>query len=159
MDFIHYLNLPPIPEDIINNLNRNWNQYKRKADYGNGTYIWSDSFNEEMNTWCQKNISSSMHFGFQIISGNLPKHKDVGTVSKLIYLVESGGPNATTNFYDDKDPTVKIGSVIIEPKKWHALKVDVIHDVTNVDLAKTRFSITGRLFGEEVDHNYPFCYN
>lgn len=46
---IRYLNLPAIPVDIMSRLNRDFGQYKTKANPLNKVYVWSDDFNEEVN--------------------------------------------------------------------------------------------------------------
>ena len=141
--YIRYLNLPVIPNNIIDSINRNYDEYKKVTH--KETYTWSDSFNKEINEWCQNNICNSMYWGFQFITGDMFLHKDVGTLIKLNCLVDTGGNNVSTEFYED-DQTTLLDSVIIEPHKWHILKADTYHCVKNVEVGQTRFSITGRIF-------------
>lgn len=144
--YIHYLNFPRIPDQIINQLSREFNQYQPKSRYGNGTYTWSDSFNIDVNNWCQQYIAESMYFGFQIINQNLPIHKDIGTLIKLNYVIDTGGTNVVTKFWDN-DKTTLLASYKIEPNRWHIFKADTFHSVENIQLNHTRFGVTGRVFG------------
>lgn len=139
---IRYLNLPQVPQSIVDNLNYNFNEYNQRNRLGN-TYLWSDSFNEEVNAWCQANICADMYWGFQIISGDLPVHKDLGTETKLIYLITTGGSNVLTNFYYEDKITVT-DSYTIPAGRWHLLQANRYHSVDNVE--SVRFSITGRVF-------------
>lgn len=141
---IRYLELPKIPNSIIDNLPADWKQYDQKVSYSGSNYTWTDSFNQEINSWCQEHISQGMYFGFQIMTGNVPMHKDVGTLTKLVYLLQPGGKNVTTNFYND-DRTLA-HSFVIEPFRWHVLRADSFHSVDHIEPDQVRFSITGRIF-------------
>jgi len=142
---IRYLNLPSIPKEIINNLNYEFDRYDTTVSYLDKTYVWSDDFNQEISLWCKKNICNTMHWGFQIINGDLPIHKDVGTTLKLIYLIRSGGSEVKTNFFQD-DETTLTHSYVIPVEQWHILKADDFHSVSGVHTGQTRFSLTGRIF-------------
>ena len=109
---IRYLNLPKIPVEILDNLNYNFDQYSFKATYLNGAYKWSDDFSQQVDTWCKQNICDTMHWGFQFMNNNIIAHKDVGTEVKLTYLIDTGGSNVRTNFFED-NKTVCYGSFVI----------------------------------------------
>lgn len=140
---IRYLNLPRIPEDIIAKINFNFDQYEKKVS--GVTYTWSDSFNAEVNQWCRENICQDMYWAFQIMTGDLPVHKDRVTETKLLYLLQTGGNEVTTYFLDDDQKTVT-QNYVIEPHRWHILRANAYHGVKNI--TGVRFSITGRVFPE-----------
>jgi len=142
LPLIRYINLPQIPAGIIDNLNYNFDQYDQRNRLGD-VYLWSDSFNAEVNEWCRANISKDMYWGFQIISGDLPAHKDIGTEIKLTYLINTGGDGVLTNFYEEDKITVT-NSYNIPAGRWHLLQANRYHSVHNVE--SVRFSITGRVF-------------
>jgi hypothetical protein len=143
--YFHYVNLPKIPNEILKQINYDFSSYNNKTVAHNGNYRWTDSHNKIINDWCQRNICKEMYWAFQIISGDLSIHKDKGTKTKFIYLLEAGGDNVITEFYDE-DKTSVIQSVVIEPYRWHVLKVDSFHCVKNINPGKIRFSITGKIF-------------
>jgi hypothetical protein len=144
--YIQYLNLPQIPDDLLQKINKDFNSYKKQpGHYNQDTYWWSDSFNNEINDWCQKNICADMYFGFQASTGNLDLHKDHVTKTKLTYLLDCGGDNVLTEFFDD-DYRTKLATYIIQKNRWHIFKADTSHRVLNVESGKIRFSITGRIF-------------
>ena len=147
--YYRYIDLPKLPENILKNINRNFHEYEKKDNVRNAisyqVYTWSDSFNEEINQWCQENICSSMYWGFQIINGDIPVHRDMNTLTKFTYILDSGGPEVFTEWYDEDQSTV-IDSVVLETHRWHILKVDAFHSVRGVQPGMKRFSITGRIF-------------
>lgn len=144
---IRFLNLPKIPDYIVANLNRQFDQYTKKVQYLDGAYVWSDDWSELINEWCKNNICSTMHWGFQIMSADIPMHKDTGTETKLIYLIEPGGANVVTNFYKDDKHTVT-HSYVIPTNQWHVLRANAYHSVDGIEPGQTRFSLTGRIFPE-----------
>jgi hypothetical protein len=144
--YYRYINLPKLPENILQKVNWNFNEYEKKTtEQSDNIYTWSDSFNDEVNQWCQNNICSDMYWGFQIIRGDLSPHKDNGTLTKFVYLLDNGGPDVITEWFNE-DKTTVVDSVILETHRWHILKVDSFHGVRGVLPSKTRFSITGVIF-------------
>lgn len=144
-EYIRYLNVPKFPQQIIDSATRDFSLYERKVDSRFDTYMWTDSFNEQINQWCQSNICSNMYFAFQIITGDLAMHKDRGTKIKMNYLIQTGGDDVLTEFFDD-DQQTKLASYNIVADRWHIFKADTYHSVTNIAPGQVRFSITGRIF-------------
>lgn len=143
--YFRYLNLPPIPENLLDQLPRDFDSYQRKdpGKWGDG-YKWTDSHNQDINAWCQANICDSMYWGFQIIKSDLAPHIDNGTKYKLVYLIDTGGPDILTEWFDQE--LNQVDSVILEAKRWHMLKVDSLHSVRGLLPGAVRHSVTGRLF-------------
>lgn len=145
-EFFRYVNFPSIPKSLIGKLNRNLSEYSRKAPSKiPDEFLWSDDNNHDLNHWCQQNICTSMYFAFQLIFKDLPLHKDMGSVCKLNYILESGGKNVVNEWYDEDQKTL-LQSATIQPMKWHMFKADTYHAVKNIDLGKIRFAITARVF-------------
>ena len=103
-----------------------------------------DEFNKEINSWCQENICDTMYWAFQIVSNDLPMHRDLGTKIKLTYILQTGGKDTVTEWYNDKEELVE--SVALEPFRWHIFKADSYHAVKNITPGQQRFSVTGRVF-------------
>ena len=143
--YIQYLNLPKIPNDIITQAISNIPACIEKYSKPNSNYIWTDFDNKNLDAWCKKNICADIYFAFQIMTGDLKIHKDIGTQIKFCYIIEPGGDNVLTTFYGE-DSLTPLDSYLIEAEKWHILKVDTYHGVTNMEPNKIRFSVTGRIF-------------
>lgn len=144
---IRYLKFPDIPADILSRVSRRYDDYSLKVNYGNGLFSWSDDCTDEILPWCKQNICETMHWGFQIMRGNIPMHRDIGTEIKFVYLIEAGGSDVKTNFYADDGVTIT-HSYVIPPLQWHILKANAYHSVDGVDPGQIRFSLTGRIFPE-----------
>ena len=142
-DFIKFINLPTIPEDLLARIPREFSDYKPKVNYF--TFNWSESHNEELNVWCKENISPSLYFAFMLTKGDLLVHKDVGTVIKLNYVINPGGGNVVTKFWDNNKKNI-LAEYEIEPHKWHIFKADTFHSVHGIEKNQTRFSVTARIF-------------
>lgn len=144
---IRYFKLPAIPSDIIDQLPKDFDQYKLEGQYADGAYSWSHDHNDEINQWCRQHICENMYWGFQIMRGDVPMHKDFGTETKLVYLIQPGGSEVKTNFYADDRQTVT-HSYIIPVNHWHVLRASAYHSVDGVEPGQVRFSLTGRIFPE-----------
>lgn len=143
-----YLDLPKIPDHIILGLNRDFSQYHHDDSKVTGSKqinTYTNSFNKQINDWCQKNISQSLYWGFMIMHRDLGPHVDVGTKLKLTCLIDPGGDQVRTDFFADDKITV-FQSVIIEPGRWHLFRSDMTHAVTGIEPGKTRFSTTASIF-------------
>ena len=144
--YIQYLNLPSIPADLVATINKEYKEHQlhnNQRSHGN-YYVWSDLNNQSINTWCQANICSSVYFAFQMMCLDVPTHKDHVSQIKINYVLETGGDQVLTNFYDDDQNLLE--SYCIEPNRWHIFDASVYHSVTNIAANQVRFGITGRIF-------------
>ena len=145
--YYRYINLPRIPDEILIQLNFNFDHYESKniSRIHDGLYTWSDSFNEIINVWCQENICSEMYWGFQIVRGDMMPHIDSTTLIKMNYVIQTGGDGVITEWYAD-DKTTVVDSVVFTPHQWHIIKTDAWHAVRNTTPGQIRFAVTGRMF-------------
>lgn len=139
--YIQYINLPQIPAEIIDTLPKNLTCYDT-VQYHN--YHWTDSHNQDLNLWAQKNISENIYFAFQMMTGDLARHKDIDTKTKFVYIIDTGGSNVVTRFWDDDFNL--LDEYVIEPFRWHILKADTYHSVEGIELDQYRWSVTARIF-------------
>lgn len=75
---------------------------------------------------------------YQYIGKNLGVHKDFSRKSCFNYIINKGGDNVITSWYDED--LNKLYDEIIPEKVWHKIYVDINHGVENV-IGK-RFSLT-----------------
>ena len=156
---IRYLNLPAVPQSIIDNFNYNFDEYNRRdvphdindkdANSKRVATLWTESFNEEINKWCQDNICDSMYWAFLLTDGELAIHKEEASLglaaTKLNYVIRPGGADVVTEFWEDDKKTLK-HSFCIEPFRWHLIKADTYHSVRNIEPGQHRFLISGKVF-------------
>jgi hypothetical protein len=144
--FIRSLKLPSLPHDIQEKINWNFLEYRRKGPvYNNPNYIWSDDFNKEVNEWCQKNVAGGVYYAFQLATKDMPTHKDKGSTTKLLYLLDTGGDNVYTEFYEEDGLTL-IHDIVLVTHQWYLIKTDVNHAVKGITTPRVRFSICATLF-------------
>jgi hypothetical protein len=142
--YIQYLNLPKIPQEIIDTVIKDagiHRQHHNASVYG--SYTWSDYHTVELNSWCKANIGDDMYYGIQLMTADIDRHTDRGTKIKLNYLIDTGGDDVITNFYDQDQETL-IESYQIEPLRWHIFKAESPHEIVNI--TRTRISITSKIF-------------
>lgn len=142
--YIRWLKLPPIPKDIIDRLPLDFSLYEKKTSYGD-IFFRSNSFISEVDGWCKQNICDSIDWGFQVITGDAPKHSDLRVDAKFHYVILTGGDNVFTRFYQT-DSDVISESIKIPPHAWHIFKANSPHSVDGICPGMTRFSITGKIF-------------
>jgi hypothetical protein len=136
--------LPKIPSNIVQEVYNAINDITDELTViTSGAYEWI-SANKTVQDWCKDNICPDMHWGIQVISGNLEKHKDIGTTAKFNYIIDSAGSNVETVFFDDNFNIIEV--VVFEEHSWYILDVSIYHEVTGIERNKKRISLTGRIF-------------
>lgn len=157
---IREINLPKIPNDLLKKINFNYNEYLSKwseRDDDKSIYMLSDSFNEELNHWGKENICDSIYYEFQIITGDTDIHRDHDPWHevpmeynyglphiKFLYLLESGGDNVKTEFFDDEKNLTD--SYVIQKYTWYIFRAENWHRVIGMEPNKTRFAVVGHIF-------------
>jgi hypothetical protein len=136
------LQLPKIPESIVQEI---YNSARTKKNLVEkiDSYKWVAA-SDAIQQWCKENICTDMYWGVQIISNNLPVHKDIVTEIKLNYIIDSAGANVITKFYDDDMNLIQ--TVEFEENEWYILDVSKYHEVVGVNQDQSRISVTGRIF-------------
>lgn len=165
-----YINLPTPPADLISNLPMDANSYDESYIVANGgRFQRSKAHIQQLNQWCKSHISSGMEWDVQVIREDLRIHLDTGTQLKLIMILHAGGDAVETRFFkpnhgiekldpnllaDYDDRTIHpmyqscehiTHSFVIRPRQWHILKVNLPHNVVNLDKDKCRISLVANL--------------
>lgn len=167
---IRELKLPQIPQDIVDRVidrhTKDPNSYAPLWDQDDlpmpvyyqepeaKIVTFSDSFNEEIDQWCKDNICDSIKWDWQILSKDLPIHRDfdADTLENLVlhtkffYLITPGGDNVVTNFFNSEDPTDIIETYVIKTRTWYLFNAARHHNVVGIEPGKTRFTMVGNTF-------------
>jgi hypothetical protein len=136
------LQLPKIPDNIVKEIYNSARNKKNLVKKGEA-YEWVSAC-EMVQQWCKENICTDMYWGIQIISNNLPLHKDIDTEIKLNYIIDRAGDSVITKFYDDNMNLIQ--AVEFEENQWYILDVSKYHEVVGVNQDKSRISVTGKIF-------------
>lgn len=80
---------------------------------------------------------------YQIIKKGISTHKDVGRKIIYNYVLEQGGSEVYTNFYDE-DKITELFSVNIPANKWHQMDVSYYHNVIGIEIPRVAISVYER---------------
>jgi hypothetical protein len=142
--YIKKLFLPRLPDSIIDEVYTSIDHGADRAwiDKELNMYSWIPA-NNVIQEWCKENISPDLYWGVQVIDADLPMHKDHGTEIKFNYIIDQGGSDSVTSYYDDEG--VLLDFYTMDPHAWYILNVAVNHGVTNIIPGRRRVSITSRV--------------
>lgn len=76
----------------------------------------------------------------QIIKKGISTHKDVGRKIIYNYLLDTGGDNVYTHFYDE-DKTTELYKVNLPVHTWHQMDVTHYHNVTGIEHDRIAISV------------------
>ena len=77
-------------------------------------------------------------FRYQLLRDGIPKHVDVDRVMCYNYILQSGGVNVETVWWDnDKE----IYRTRIPEKKWHKINVTTEHSIENIETERVAISV------------------
>jgi hypothetical protein len=128
------LNIPPVPENLILSL-EDIRKLKEVDIYTvDGTIIHIDSYkvykaNDDLFEWVTQNFKYEVEWvEYLVASKTLKIHSDNGRTASFNYLVQLGGDNVTTEFYES-DRTTVIASNVYQLHEWWFLNVGLPHRV------------------------------
>ena len=67
-----------------------------------------------------------------------------GTEIKFNYLIDTGGDQSITNYYDDQGKL--LDSYVLKSHIWYILDVSTNHSVSNIEQNRSRISLTSRIY-------------
>ena len=92
------------------------------------TYLFSSGLSI-LTDWIIKHCPCECHVAEYIISDcAISFHKDLGRDYAFNYILDTGGENVITEFWDDSAQQL-LSSVICEPNQWYVLNVSKQHRV------------------------------
>jgi len=141
--YIQFVNLPKIPQNIIDRLPMDVEKYPKKLSLHK--YNWSDEHNEEINEWCQQHICKEIYWACQFATGDLPKHIDRPTNIKFVYLLDTGGDQVYTKFWSEDGNTL-LSQYLVPLHQWCIIKVNSLHSLEGMADNSVRFAVTGKIF-------------
>ena len=144
MWYIEYPDFPDIPDDL---LRLSFDELKTNCRFvGNQTAMDQEIYGAFVDTQAHQLIRVIRpYFDFNIhaiiyqyIGKNIIMHKDLHRTEAWNYLIDTGGDDVVTNWYDDEKNLLH--SEVIPPRTWHKFNTGLFHDVNNI--TGKRFSIT-----------------
>jgi hypothetical protein len=143
MKYIEYLDLPKIPEhllesiqDIIIKSPKNFSSVATEYPYFKTRYI-----NDDLQSWLQSIFYFKVYAQYQLIYNGLPIHIDKNNrVTAYNYLLNAGGDNVKTSIYDNNYKILQ--SERIDLKRWHRINTGMLHGVHGIQSNNVRVSLS-----------------
>lgn len=104
--------------------------------------LW-DAELTELRQWLETAIGPAL-WCLSFFNQDMFAHKDPRSRSRIIYILEPGGKNVRTNFYED-DKETRLSSELLLAHEWSLLNASRFHDVVGIEPGQYRYAITARM--------------
>ena len=155
--YIDYLNIPAIPKEILEDLDTIRNRLFAIGTPYNGTFRLKDT-SSTVSDYIQTLFPFEVHCRYQFVYQGLPIHTDMkgnaGRKLAVNYLLNAGGNNVITNIYDNNYNV--IDSKCLELNRWHYIRTDHLHNVSNIDKDSVRIALSIGLNEDIEDFIHQF---
>jgi hypothetical protein len=147
MKYIKYLNIPTVPEELLDSIDSIVNQNKENMIVRDFQHFQYKTINPKLDKWVYSVFKMNCYAKYQVIYNGIPIHKDNPAFPgdrriAFNYLLETGGTNVVTTVYDEDKITI-MQSERIPVKTWHSLVVEKYHGVEGIeDINKPRVALT-----------------
>lgn len=158
--YIDYINLPNIPEellessnDILNKETLSVNTYEGGAlsiatKHGTNSITRKEVPNNLIK-WLQSICDFPVSARYLILNSRVPIHRDPKTRPRAYnYIIDAGGENVTTTVYDDDYTVLK--SLVIPEKTWHCLETGRLHGLEGISENRNRIVLSISYTGSKV---------
>lgn len=136
--------------DILNaGLKSTWKREERKSfnldeQYNINTSVY-DQFEvqpEVINAIAEQlsfNIGSNQVI-YQVLRAGIPKHTDARRYGIINYVINAGGDNVVTKWYDSDNNVIE--TRVVEEKKWYKMKTDIDHTIEGMTSDRLMLTIS-----------------
>lgn len=140
-DYLVYLDLPPIPQELLEPFDEIVNKPPKPYSLISAQYksFQTRLVNDNLADWTKTLFGTNSFVQYQIITRGLDIHKDPGRTVAFNYLLCDGGPTARTCFFDNNKTLVYLEKIQLQ--KWHRIKTDVFHTVTGLQSHRIAVSV------------------
>jgi hypothetical protein len=162
MNYFEYLDtLPSVSTDLLNEARHaSLNRVSTFVDPEFPTYQFY-LLRGKIREFTESIFNFEHSVAVQVIKNGVPVHVDIGRRVAYNYIIETGGTNVLTAYFNIDDfiqdrtnihlkllpkldcpPAEPIYTVCIEPNRWHKLNVSIPHSVLNIESESERIAIT-----------------
>ena len=137
MTYYKYLELPVVPVSLILPVEE---VLELENIFGGETKNYTiHECQDELREYLKELFPERQTFRYQTLVHGIPVHKDRGRTTAINYIIETGGNNVQTIWYEE-DYVTPTYNVVLPKKIWHEIQVDQYHTVMNIE--ERRFAIT-----------------
>ena len=130
--------IPKIPNHLINLTEEEIRKIPNRFNGVKSSKYTLHNATKELEDYLKPYFNSDVNIAFQLITYDLPVHKDYGRTSCYNYIIKSGG-NVSTVWYD-KD-IKEIERVNFPTHMWHNINVETFHNVVDIDSTRIAISV------------------
>mgnify|MGYP007072273259 FL=1 len=130
--------IPQIPDEIVNLTEDEIRKIPNKFNGVKATKYSLHTATKELEDFLRPYFDNDVNIAFQLITDELPIHKDYGRTNCYNYILKSGG-DVSTVWYDDD--LKEIDRVTFPTHIWHNINVDKFHNVVGVDSTRIAISV------------------
>jgi hypothetical protein len=116
MKVFSYVDLPKVPNELIEEIYQSIDDKDFRTSYKGYTLYHCKP---NLKRFVLDLFGDGFTCAIQAITNEQPIHIDYGRVTAFNYIVELGGNNILTSFYNDLDGQDEIENICIEPFRWH----------------------------------------
>jgi hypothetical protein len=143
MNYIEYIDLPSIPEHLIEPIQNIINKPPKGFSHIPAEYAYFKTryVNDDLKLWLQTIFNFEIYPQYQLVYDGLPIHIDIGDrILAYNYLLDTGGDNVRTAVYDDNYKLLQIEK--LELRRWHRINTSMLHGVHGIQSDKVRVAIS-----------------
>lgn len=129
--------IPKIPDHLVNLTEEEIRKIPNKFNGVKASKYTLHNATKALEDFLRPYFDKDANIAFQLITDELPVHKDYGRTSCYNYIIKSGG-DVSTVWYDDS--VKEIERVNFPTYTWHNINVETFHNVVGID--RTRIAIT-----------------
>lgn len=135
--YIDYIDLPKVPEELLENPNDIINKISLDVVDKTGTVIPHNNIqrraiSQDLNYWLKSVCNFPVIAQYLLLNDNSPIHRDpIIRPQAYNYIIVAGGSNVFTTVYDDNQHILK--SICIPEKTWYCLDTERLHGVQGIE--------------------------
>ena len=131
--------IPQIPDRLINITEEEIRKIPNRFDGVDKPRKYSlHTATQHLQNFLQPYFDSNAEIAYQLITDDLPIHKDFGRTNCFNYIIQSGG-DVNTVWYDDD--LKEIDRVILPTHIWHNINTETFHNVIGVNSTRIAISV------------------
>lgn len=136
------LDLPKIPSELVFHdpnivRERQPNIWKEVPT----TVYTQHTVNQDLIDFLQPYFDQELKIRYQVLEHRVPIHKDIGRVAAINYILDAGGDNVVTRWYEDDKQTVKFEKQI-PIHVWHRIDTTVYHGIHGIQDKRLALTIS-----------------
>lgn len=130
--------IPQIPNDLINITEEEIRKIPNKFNGVRATKYSLHDVTKELDNFIRPYFNNDVNIAYQLITDELPIHKDYGRTNCYNYIINTGG-DVSTVWYDDN--LQEIERVVFPTHIWHNINVETFHNVIGLDSTRIAISV------------------